>query len=104
MEKEQVQYRDKLEEISDRVTHLSELSTTEELDLTPVAQDRQDLMVIVSAAYGVIDTFKRRARNIRNNNHNLNPEWDARSKALDDASRTLSLELDKAVRGLTHEL
>lgn len=102
MEKEQ-EHRDKLEAIADRVECLKEKATSEDMTLTLAARDRQDLMHVVSAAYGMVDDLRRWARNTRNNNHNLDPLWDERATAYDEVANRLSRKLDNAVKDISND-
>jgi hypothetical protein len=61
-----------------------------------VYQDRQDLMDIVNVAFGQIEKFKQMAATVRYNNHGLNPLWEARADAYDNASDYLSIALGRA--------
>lgn len=106
MEKEQetVEHRTKLEEITDRVAYAYRINKETGVPLDQVAQDRQDLMSVLSAAYAVVDELKTNSYNIRNNNHVLRVDWEARAEAFEAAATRVALRLEEAVTKLVkHE-
>jgi hypothetical protein len=100
MEKEQVEHRNKLEEIADRVAEDRQVCEAMDFTLDRTAQDRQDLMDIVSAAYGLVDTFRGYARNIRYNNRENRTDWEDRAKGYETAAAEVAAGLERAVAKL----
>jgi hypothetical protein len=99
MEKEQVEHRNKLEEIAERVDE-DRNARDSGLTLDEVAQDRLDLMDIVFAAHAQVDDFRTYARNIRHNNYDYRQDWEERAKTYERSAADLSGALERAVAKL----
>lgn len=97
---ENVTHRNKLEEIADRSAADYQTSKDTGVPLDQTQRDRQDLWVVVSAAYAMVDEFRTFARNIRHNNYDHRPDWEERAKTYERSAAELVGKLEDAVAKL----